>query len=122
MRDERLVENAAAMGEVLEAELPELSDDHPSVGELRGLGLLWGLELVRDRETREPLVPYAATGEAAQPMAALRRAAMDRGLHLYAHENVLLVAPPLIVGRADLETGLGILDEVLAVADGLARA
>jgi taurine--2-oxoglutarate transaminase len=122
MRDERLVENAAAMGEVLDVELRELSDDHPSVGELRGLGLLWGLELVRDGETREPLVPYAATGDAAQPMAALRKAAMDRGLHLYAHGNVLLVAPPLIVGRADLDTGLGILDEVLAVADGLARA
>ena len=95
------------MGEVLAAELPELTDDHPSVGELRGLGLLWGLELVRDRETREPLVPYAASGEAAQPMAALRRAAMDRGLHLYVHGNVLLVAPPLIVGRDELATGLG---------------
>ena len=62
MREERLVENAAAMGEVLAAELPELTDDHPSVGELRGLGLLWGLELVRDPETREPLVPYARVG------------------------------------------------------------
>jgi taurine--2-oxoglutarate transaminase len=98
----------------------DLADDHASVGEVRGLGLLWGLELVRDRETREPLVPYAAKGEAAQPMAALRRAAMDRGLHLYVHGNVLIVAPPLIVGRDEIQTGLAMLDEVLAVADRLA--
>jgi taurine--2-oxoglutarate transaminase len=120
LREERLVENAAAMGEMLAAELPELADDHTSVGEVRGLGLLWGLELVRDRETREPRVPYAAAGEAAQPMAALRRAAMDRGLHVYTHGNLVLVAPPLVIGRDELGAGLAILDDVLAVADGLA--
>jgi taurine--2-oxoglutarate transaminase len=122
LRAEGLVENAAAMGAVLGTELLELADDHPSVGEVRGLGLLWGLELVRDRETRDPLVPYAARGEAALPMAALRRAAMDRGLHVYVHGSLLLVAPPLIVGRDELSTGIGILDEVLAVADELAQA
>ena len=122
MRDEGLVENAAAMGEVLGDGLRELADDHPCVGEVRGLGLLWGLELVRDRETREPLVPYGATGEAAQPVAALRRAAMDRGLHLYPHGNLLIVAPPLIIGRDEVREGLGLLDGVLAVADELARA
>jgi taurine--2-oxoglutarate transaminase len=62
----------------------------------------------------------AAKGEAAQPMAALRRAAMDRGLHLYVHGNLLIAAPPLIVRRDEIETGLGMLDEVLAVADRLA--
>jgi taurine--2-oxoglutarate transaminase len=120
MRDERLVENAAAMGDVLAAGLSQLADGHPSVGEVRGLGLLWGLELVRDRETREPLVPYAAAGEAAQPMAALRRAAMDRGLHLFTHGSLIVVAPPLIVGRDEVREGLALLDGVLAVADELA--
>jgi len=122
MRDERLVENAAAMDEVLAAGLTELADGHPSVGEVRGLGLLWGLELVRDRETREPLVPFAAAGAAAQPMAALRRAAMDRGLYLFTHDSLIVVAPPLIIGRDEVREGLGMLDEVLAVADGLAGA
>ena len=122
IRDEGLVENAAAMGEALGARLAEVADDHPSVGEVRGLGLLWGLELVRDRETREPLVPFAAAGEAAQPMAALKRAAMDRGLHLFTHGNLVIVAPPLVIARDELETGLGILDDVLAVADTSARA
>ena len=120
LREEGLVENAAAMGEVLGDGLMELAADHASVGQVRGLGLLWCLELVRDRETRAPLVPYAASGEAAQHMAALRRAAMDRGLHLHVHGNLLIVAPPLIVGRDEVQTGLAMLEGVLAVADGLA--
>jgi taurine--2-oxoglutarate transaminase len=121
LRDEGLVTNAAVMGEALGAGLRELAGAHPSVGDVRGIGLLWGLELVHDRETREPLVPYGAAGEAAAPVAALRSAALDRGLHVYPHGNLLLVAPPLIVGRDEIGTGLGILDEVLSVADGLAR-
>src|SRR5204862_1120637 len=56
-REEGVVENAAAMGDALRAELPRLAERHPSVGEVRGLGLFWGVELVRNRETREPLVP-----------------------------------------------------------------
>jgi taurine--2-oxoglutarate transaminase len=121
MREERLVENAAAMGEALGAGLAALAAGHPSVGEVRGIGLFWGLELVRDRETREPLTPYGATGEAAAPVAALRRAALDRGLHVYPHGSLLLVAPPLVVGRDEIARGLAILDEVLAVADGHVR-
>jgi adenosylmethionine-8-amino-7-oxononanoate aminotransferase len=46
---------------------------------------------------------------------------LDRGLHVYPHGNLLLIAPPLIVGREEIATGLGMLDEVLTVADGLAR-
>src|SRR5207247_3363312 len=57
-REEGVVENAAAMGSYLADELPKLAERHPSIGEARGLGLFWGLELVRNRETREPLVPF----------------------------------------------------------------
>src|ERR671937_1296073 len=67
-REEGVVENAAAMGEVLAEELPRLAKRHPSIGNVRGKGLFWGLELVADRETREPLVPFNASGEAAAPV------------------------------------------------------
>src|SRR5213592_4953744 len=59
-REEGIVENAAAMGDVLAEELPKLQERHPSIGEVRGKGLFWGIELVRDRETREPQVPFNA--------------------------------------------------------------
>ena len=117
MRDERVVENAAAMGEVLRAELRRLAATHPCVGEVRGLGLCWALELVRDRATREPLVPFNAKGEAAGPMRRLAEAALSRGLSLMTHFNLALVAPPLTISRDELDEGLTILDEVLVVAD-----
>jgi taurine--2-oxoglutarate transaminase len=116
-REEGIVENAAAMGEALAEELPKLAERHPSIGEVRGLGLFWMLELVRDRETREMLVPYAASGEAALPMSRLTKAALERGLYLFTHFNKVGVTPPLTITRDELDEGLGILDEVLAVAD-----
>jgi taurine--2-oxoglutarate transaminase len=105
------------MGEVLAEELPKLAERHPSIGNIRGRGLFWGLELVRDRETREPLVPFNAGGEALEPMTRLAKAALEAGLYLFVHWNVIMVAPPLNVTREELDEGLGLLDEALAIAD-----
>ena len=116
-REEGIVENAAAMGEVLAGELAALAGRHPSVGEVRGLGLFWGLELVRDRSTREPLVPFNASGEAAAPVGRLTKAALERGLYLFVHWNVVMIVPPLTITREELDEGLAVLDEVLTLAD-----
>jgi taurine--2-oxoglutarate transaminase len=116
-REERIVENAAAMGGVLAEELPRLQARHPSVGEVRGLGLFWMLELVKSRETREMLVPFGASGEAALPMARLTKAAMEAGLYLFTHFNRVGITPPLTITRDELLEGLAILDGVLAIAD-----
>ncbi len=116
-REEGIVENAAAHGAYLAQELRALQERHPSIGDVRGLGLFWGLELVRNRETREPLVPFNAGGEAAQPVARLTKAALERGLYLFVHWNVVMIAPPLTITREELDEGLAILDETLAIAD-----
>jgi taurine---2-oxoglutarate transaminase len=116
-REEGVVENAAAMGDVLAEELPRLAERHPSIGDVRGRGLFWGLELVRDRETREPLVPFNAGGESAAPMGRLTKAALERGLFLFTHWNVIGIVPPLTITREELDEGLAILDEVLSLAD-----
>src|SRR5918998_1389577 len=78
-QEEGIVENAAAHGAYLAEELPRLAERHPSIGDVRGKGVFWGLELVRNRETREPLVPFNAGGEAAKPIARIVKAAMERG-------------------------------------------
>ena len=117
-----MVENAAAMGAYLADELPKLAERHPSIGDVRGLGLFWGLELVRDRETREPLVPFNAGGEAAEPMTRITKACLERGLYPFAHWNVLAITPPLTITREELDEGIGVLDEVLAIADEYASA
>ena len=116
-KDEGIVEHAAATGDVLAEELPKLAERHPSIGDVRGKGCFWGLELVRNRDTREPLVPFNAGGEAAEPMARVTKACLERGLYPFVHWNVLAVAPPLNTTREELDEGLGILDETLAVAD-----
>jgi taurine---2-oxoglutarate transaminase len=116
-REEGIVENAAAMGEVFAEGLARLAERHPSIGEVRGLGCFWGIELVRNRETREPLVPFNASGEAAAPIMKLAKAALERGLYLMTHWNVIMVCPPLTITREELDEGLAILDEALSVAD-----
>jgi len=116
-REESIVEQAAASGEVFRAELAALAERHPSIGDVRGLGCFWGLELVKSRETREMLVPFNASGAAAEPVARLTKAALDRGLYLMTHWNIVMVCPPLTITREELDEGVAILDEVLSIAD-----
>ena len=116
-QEEGIVENAAEHGRYLAEALPALAEKHPSVGDVRGLGLFWGLELVKNRETKEMLVPFNGGGEAAKPVARLQKAAMEAGLYLMAHWNVVMVCPPLTITREELDEGLAILDEALAIAD-----
>src|SRR4051795_10517451 len=116
-REEGIVEQSAANGEVFRAKLHELADKHPSIGEVRGLGTFWGLELVKNRETREMLVPFNASGEAAKPMAAVMKRALDSGLYLMTHWNVVMCCPPLTITREELDEALDALDDALTVAD-----
>ena len=116
-REEGVVENAADVGSYLGESLRGLADRHPSIGEVRGLGCFWGVELVKNRETREQLVPFNASGEAAAPVARLARAALERGLYLMTHWNVIMVVPPLTITREEVDEGIAILDEALAIAD-----
>jgi taurine---2-oxoglutarate transaminase len=116
-REEGVVENAAEVGAYLGERLRALADGHPSIGEVRGLGCFWGVELVKDRETREMLVPFNASGEAAAPVARMAKAALERGLYLMTHWNVIMVVPPLTITREEVDEGIAILDEALAIAD-----
>ena len=116
-QEEGIVENSAAMGEVFRSELHRLTGKHPSIGEVRGLGCFWGLELVKNRETREPLVPFNGSGEDAKPMGAMMKRGLDRGLYLMTHWNVVMCCPPLTITRDELDEALDSLDDALSVAD-----
>ncbi|MET8101679.1 aspartate aminotransferase family protein [Streptomyces sp. NPDC005236] len=118
MEEEGIVGQAATIGEtVLGPGLRELAERHPSVGEVRGTGVFWALELVKDRETREPLVPYNASGEANAPMAAFGAMAKARGLWPFINMNRTHVVPPCNITEAEAKEGLAALDEALSVAD-----
>ncbi|TXS66564.1 aspartate aminotransferase family protein [Streptomyces sp. me109] len=118
MEEEGIVEQAARIGEtVLGPGLRELAERHPSVGEVRGTGVFWALELVRDRETREPLVPYNASGTDNAPMAAFAATAKAHGLWPFVNMNRTHVVPPCNVTEAEAKEGLAVLDTALSVAD-----
>ena len=115
MKEEGVVENAKAIGErVIGPALRDMQERHPVIGEVRGLGVFWAVELVSNRATREPLAPYGGTSPA---MGELVVEAKARGLMPFTNFNRLHVVPPCIVTEAEAKEGLAILDEVLTVVD-----
>lgn len=95
--------------------LRELAARHPSVGEVRGVGVFWAIELVADRETREPLAPYGGTSAA---MGAVVASCKANGLLPFANYNRIHAVPACNVTDAEAAEGLRILDIALGVADG----
>lgn len=117
-KEEGLVERSARLGEdLIGPALREIQERHPSVGEVRGLGMFWAIELVRDRETREQLVPFNAAGPAAAPMQEVVGACKAEGLLVFAHFNRVHIVPPLVTSEDDLRHGLAIVDQALKLAD-----
>jgi taurine--2-oxoglutarate transaminase len=117
-KEERIIENARTIGEtVIGPELEKIKSKHPSVGDVRGLGVFWAIELVRNRETREPLVPYNASGPDAKPMVELANACKERNLWPFTHFNRMHVVPPCTITADEAREGLAIIDDVLSIAD-----
>jgi taurine--2-oxoglutarate transaminase len=110
--DERLVERSRRLGASLRRELERFAARHPVIGDVRGgHGLFAVLELVADRSTREPLAPWPQTPPA---LRALLDAALAAGVSFGARGNLLLIAPPLVIGERELADALALLDRLLA--------
>jgi taurine--2-oxoglutarate transaminase len=118
MQDEHIVEHARQMGPVLHRMLADLGEQHPSIGEVRSIGLFGVIELVRDRQTKEPLAPWNASSP---EMNTLRKFCLDRGLFLYTHWHTVLIIPPLIITEEELAEGFATLDEALAATDAAVK-
>jgi taurine--2-oxoglutarate transaminase len=117
-KEEKIVEHARHLGnDIIGPELEKLKAKHPSVGDVRGIGVFWAIELVRDRATRQPLVPFNAAGADAKPMLDLVAACKERNLWPFTHFNRLHVVPPLVITDQEMRDGLAIIDEALSVAD-----
>ena len=115
MKDEGIVEHAAAIGaEVLGPGLRDLATRHPVIGEVRGTGVFWALDMVKNRDTRAPLAPYGGSSEA---MGELIGQARARGLVPFANYNRVHMVPPCTISEAETKEGLAILDEVLTTID-----
>jgi taurine--2-oxoglutarate transaminase len=108
-QEENLIGNSQRLGKVLKARLDEMLARHPCVGDVRATGLFSCLELVVDRDSKEPLPPAISGG--------LRKRLLDRGLSTNVMRNLIFVGPPLIITEEELVSGLEIIDELLDEVD-----
>lgn len=115
MKDEAMVENAARIGaEIIGPRLEQIKEAHPSVGDVRGVGAFWAIELVRDKSSRDPLAPY---GQTPALMNQLVAAAKAKGVLPFMNMSRLHICPPLNITSEEISFGLDVLDEVLTLAD-----
>ncbi|MEP6694933.1 MAG: aminotransferase class III-fold pyridoxal phosphate-dependent enzyme [Chloroflexota bacterium] len=114
-REEGLIERGARSGELLMRELRKVAERHPSVGDVRGKGLFIGIELVKDRKTKEMLERW--NGPSAKLQTAMRNALMQRDVYILNRWNMLFVSPPLNVTEDEIAFGVKAIDEALTVAD-----
>jgi taurine---2-oxoglutarate transaminase len=111
---EGLVQRSRELGEWMHGCLAEIAARHPSVGDVRGMGLFGALELVADRQTRQPLAPWPKIAPALQRLFTEAKA---RGVLFGERGNLIILAPPLIIDQDDLDRGLRLLDELLVITD-----
>jgi len=102
--EDRLIENAATLGRYLGERLEDIKSMHPSVGDVRYIGLFSALELVKNRETKEAMTDLANFGKYLR----------DQGLFTFIFQNVVFVVPPLCINRIELDEGLDIIEQALA--------
>lgn len=110
-----ILENVNKVGKILGEKLESMKDSHPCVGDVRYIGLFSALEFVKDKLTKEPLVPYGKDLEGI--MGKIIGMLKERKFMTYSHENMVLVTPPLIITEEQLKEELIKLDEVLGIVD-----
>lgn len=114
-QEEGLIENSRQMGKVLGEELEILKKKHTCVGDVRYIGLFSSVELVKSKESKEALVPYGE--DSAGVMSGILSSLKTKGFSTYTHENIIIIAPPLIITAEEIKEALAILDQVLNEVD-----
>lgn len=103
------------MGKILGDVEEEMKAKHACIGDVRYIGLWSALELVKDKTTKEPMVPFGRDPEGIMPK--IIKGLISKGFYTYSHENMIIVAPPLIITEEQLRKAMTILDEVLTEVD-----
>ncbi|MEP6713158.1 MAG: aminotransferase class III-fold pyridoxal phosphate-dependent enzyme [Ferruginibacter sp.] len=115
--DENLIENTVAMGKYVEEQVALLKQKHPSIGEFRNTGLLGCIELVKNRDTKEPMAPFNAKPDEMAVMNKVAAKIKDLGMYTFVRWNFIFIAPPLCVTKAQIDEGLAIISEAIKIAD-----
>lgn len=112
--EDNLIENTRHMGRVMRALLEDLQARHPSVGATRNIGLFGIVELIRNRQTLEPLAPFNGTSP---EMQALGKYFRQEGLYTFVRWNTFFTNPPLCITEAELREAFAIIDKGLEITD-----
>ncbi|HHZ65287.1 MAG TPA: aminotransferase class III-fold pyridoxal phosphate-dependent enzyme, partial [Flavobacteriales bacterium] len=115
--ENNLINNAADMGVYIEERMKKMMEDHPSIGDFRNTGLLGCIELVKNRETKEPVTPWNAKPadmEVSNKMAAKIR---ELGMFTFVRWNWIFIAPPLCINKEEVDEGLEIISQAIDIAD-----
>jgi taurine--2-oxoglutarate transaminase len=116
-KEDNLIARAKEMGKTLSAELEKLKTKHSSVGDVRSIGLFSIVELVRNRKTREPMVPFNARSDQMGPMTQVGKYFRENGLYTFVRWNNFFINPPLCISKKELLEGLDIVDRALEITD-----
>lgn len=117
MQSENLVENAASKGIYIEKKMEALINKHPSIGDFRNTGLLGCIEMVKNRQTKEPLTPFNAQGAEGAISAKIAAKLLELGMFTFVRWNYIFLAPPLIITEEQVDEGLEIISKALEIAD-----
>jgi len=115
--DEKLIENAANMGNYIDQKIEEMKKKHPSIGDWRNKGLLGCLELVKNKKTKEPFAPFNARPDQMPEMNKVAAKLKDLGMYTFVRWNMVFIAPPLSINKAEIDEGLNMISESLKITD-----
>lgn len=115
--DDNLIANAAEMGRYMEQQVELLKKKHRSIGDFRNTGLLGCIELVKNRDTKEPMAPFNAKPDEMTVMNKVAVKIKELGMYTFVRWSYIFVAPPLIVTKEQIDEGLSIISEAIAIAD-----
>jgi len=115
--DDNLIENCVAMGKYIEQQVEKLKQKHPSIGDFRNTGLLGCIELVKNRETKEPMAPFNAKPDEMVVMNKVAAKIKELGMYTFVRWGFIFIAPPLIVTKEQINEGLAIISEAIKIAD-----
>lgn len=114
---DNMIENAAAMGKYIEERVAELSKKHPSIGDFRNTGLLGCIELVKNRQSKEPMAPFNAKANEMEVMNKVAAKIKELGMYTFVRWNYIFIAPPLCITKEQIDEGLHIISQAILIAD-----
>ncbi|HEV7231352.1 MAG TPA: aminotransferase class III-fold pyridoxal phosphate-dependent enzyme [Bacteroidia bacterium] len=116
-KEDKLVENAAAMGKYMDQGVEKLKQKHASIGDFRNTGLLGCIELVKNRKTKEPMAPWNAAANEMEIMNKVAAKLTELGMFTFVRWNYIFTAPPLCITKAEVDEGLDIISKAISIAD-----